>query len=186
MGTDSRSSRSGNLAWLDLEMTGLDTNADEIIEMAILVTDSRLETVAESKTWVFSCDERTLEGMDSWNKSTHGSSGLIDLVRGSSLTYDEGEREGLEFMREHVNERESPMCGNTICQDRRFLAKHMPRLEAYFHYRNLDVSSFKIACSMWLRDMPAMLGKGNAHRAMDDIRESIQELRVYKEFLFKQ
>ena len=177
--------KSGRLGWLDLEMTGLSPDNDEIIEMAIVVTDSRLDIIAESQVWVFSCAEETLSTMDSWNTSTHTASGLVGEVRASTLDYETGERQALEFLSKHVKERESPMCGNTICQDRRFLARHMPLLHDFFHYRNLDVSSFKIACEVWLQGMPAMPPKDNEHRALSDIRHSVEEMRAYKELLFK-
>lgn len=178
--------KEGRLAWIDLEMTGLFPETDEIIEMAIIVTDSNLEIVSEAKGWVFSCSEEKLDAMDAWNTSTHTASGLVDKVRASTLDYDTGEREALGFLRGLVLAKDSPMCGNTICQDRRFLARHMPRLHDFFHYRNLDVSSFKIACNLWVPNMPAMPQKDSDHRALSDIRQSIDEMRAYRDFLFKQ
>lgn len=175
----------GNLAWVDLEMTGLDPDNDHIIEMAIVVTNKSLEVVAESKEWVLACEERVLAGMDKWNTSTHTETGLLDDVRKSTLDYATAEGEALEFMRAWVEEGNSPMCGNTICQDRRFLHRCMPKLHGYFHYRNLDVTSFKLASMFWLAQLPAMSKKDNLHRALSDIKESIIEMQAYREMLFK-
>lgn len=180
-----KAGKEGRLGWLDLEMTGLLPESDEILEMAIVVTDSKLDIVAESPVWVFACDEEKLQAMDRWNTSTHTGSGLVDKVATSSLDYVTGEREALAFLREHINEGDSPLCGNTICQDRRFLARHMTRLHDFFHYRSLDVSSFKIACAMWMQEMPAFPPKDSDHRALADIRQSIQEMRHYRDLLFR-
>lgn len=173
------------LAWLDLEMTGLDTVNDEIIEMAIVVTDRQLQVVAESKTWVFACAEAKLAAMDSWNTKTHGSSGLLDDVRASSLDYATGQAQALEFLREWVTAGRSPMCGNTICQDRRFLHRLMPTLHQYFHYRNFDVSTFKQAMGYWYGSLVPSAKKENVHRAMADIHESIEEMQYYHQLLFR-
>lgn len=138
---------SNALVWLDMEMTGLNPDADRIIEMAVVITNGQLETVAESAVWVVHQDRAVLDGMDDWNKKTHGRSGLIDKVRSSALHEAEVEAQCLEFLRRHVPAGKSPMCGNSICQDRRFMARWMPRLETYFHYRNLDVSTLKDCAS---------------------------------------
>ena len=186
MGEVQKADSTGNLGWIDLEMTGLEPDHDEILEMAIIITDSSLDIVAESDSWVFACSEEKLSMMDSWNKNTHKGSGLLDKVQESSLDYVTGEREALAFLKQHLPEGESPMCGNTICQDRRFLARHMRRLHDYFHYRNFDVSSFKIACGIWLSSKPEMPAIDSEHRALNDIRHSIQEMRTIKKMLFKQ
>ena len=175
-----------HLVWLDLEMTGLNPAVDEILEMAIVITNKQLEVVAESENWVFSCPQEKLESMDDWNQGTHSKSGLLDDVKNSSLTYAECEPLALSFIKEFVSIHESPMCGNTIYQDRRFLLKHMEKFHDYFHYRNLDVSSFKIACNLWL-DKGHAINKAKTdtkHRAKSDIYESIEELRYYRAILF--
>ncbi len=174
-----------NFAWLDMEMTGLDSNADRIIEVALVVTDSQLEVVAEAPVLVVRQSDAVLEGMDAWNKSTHARSGLIDKVRASTLTEADVEARMIDFLREHVPENTSPMCGNSICQDRRFLARWMPRLEAYFHYRNLDVSTLKELCKRWKPDVAKGFTKGSKHEALADIHESIEELKYYREHFLK-
>ncbi|MBF2735272.1 MAG: oligoribonuclease [Betaproteobacteria bacterium AqS2] len=174
-----------NLLWIDLEMTGLDPQQDQILEVALLVTSSDLEIVAKAPSWVLGCDAEVLERMDKWNSSTHARSGLLDEVRNSRLTAAECERQALAFVRKHVGVRESPMCGNTICQDRRFLARLMPELHDYFHYRNLDVTSFKIACQRWLEGGGPSLAKPETeHRALQDIEQSVEEMKIYRRMLF--
>jgi len=175
-----------NLAWLDMEMTGLDPNADRIIEVALVVTDSELRTVAEAPVLVVRQPDEILEAMDAWNKATHGRSGLIDRVKASTLTETDVETRMLEFLREHVPENTSPMCGNSICQDRRFLARWMPRLEAYFHYRNLDVSTLKELCKRWKPEVAKGFNKSSKHEALADIHESIDELKYYRQHFLKE
>jgi oligoribonuclease len=172
-----------NLVWIDLEMTGLKPESDRIIEIAVVVTDPMLTVRIEGPVFAIHQSDATLDGMDAWNKGTHGRSGLIDRVRAS--TVDEGEAQAavIAFLRQYVGERQSPMCGNSICQDRRFLAKDMPGLEAFFHYRNLDVSTLKELARRW---KPAVMGgfkKAQAHTALADIHESIDELAYYREHL---
>lgn len=172
------------LAWLDLEMTGLDVDHDEILEMAIVITEQNLDIVAESKSWVFKCPQAKIDGMDSWNTKTHGDSGLIAKVAVSTLDYARGEAEALAFMREWVAAATSPMCGNSIHQDRKFLQRYLPQLHDYFHYRNFDVSTFKLACSYWSDKFVDLPQKDNAHQALADVYESIAEMREYKKLLF--
>ncbi len=174
-----------NLAWLDMEMTGLDPNLDRIIEVALVVTDSELNTVAEAPVLVVRQADAVLESMDAWNKATHGRSGLIDRVKGSTLSEADVEARMLEFLREHVPENTSPMCGNSICQDRRFLARWMPRFEAYFHYRNLDVSTLKELCKRWKPEVAKGFTKSAKHEALADIHESIDELKYYRQHFLK-
>ena len=174
-----------NLAWLDMEMTGLDPDRDRIIEVAIVITNAQLETVAEAPVLVVHQDESVLAAMDDWNKSTHGKSGLLERVRGSRLAEADVEEQMIAFLAAHVPTRTSPMCGNSICQDRRFLARWMPRLEAYFHYRNLDVSTLKILADLWAPAVKDSFQKKGSHLALDDIRESIAELRHYREHFIK-
>jgi oligoribonuclease len=168
------------LIWIDLEMTGLDPETDRIIEMACIVTDAELNTVAEGPVIAVSQPEAVLERMDEWNKRTHGASGLTERVRASTVTEAEAERTMLEFVSRYVPQKRSPMCGNTICQDRRFLARTMPAFEAWFHYRNLDVSTLKELAARWRPDLAAGFTKKSTHRALDDVRESIEELRYYR------
>jgi oligoribonuclease len=174
-----------NLIWIDLEMTGLNPAHDQIIEMATLVTTSQLELVAEGPVFAIHQPESVLNGMDEWNTRQHGQSGLVARVKQSRITVAQAQQETLRFLREYVPERASPMCGNSICQDRRFLARVMPDLEAYFHYRNLDVSSLKELCNRWAPTLAAKFTKGSAHLALDDIRESIRELQFYREHFIK-
>ena len=174
-----------NLAWLDMEMTGLDPDRDRIIEVAIVVTDAQLNAVAESPVLIVHQADSVLEAMDDWNKSTHARSGLIDKVKASTLAEAEVEQQYLDFLAQHLPSGTSPMCGNSICQDRRFLARHMPRLEAYFHYRNLDVSTLKELVKRWKPDLAKGLTKHGKHEALADIYESIEELKYYREHFLK-
>jgi oligoribonuclease len=174
-----------NLIWIDLEMTGLDTNKDYIIEIATVVTDSALNILEEGPVIAIHQDESILSGMDDWNKKQHTKSGLINRVRESRYTEIEAERLTLEFLAKHVAARTSPMCGNSICQDRRFLARCMPDLERYFHYRNLDVSTIKELARRWAPSVFAGYSKESSHLALDDIRDSINELRYYGQNFFR-
>jgi len=171
----------GRLIWIDIEMTGLKPETDRIIEMALVVTDADLVTVAEAPVWVVRQDDATLAGMDAWNQGTHGRSGLIDRVKASTLAEGDVEAAALAFLREHVPTRASPMCGNSICQDRRFLARWMPALEDYFHYRNLDVSTLKELARRWKPELLKGVPKEGRHEALADVYESIAELRFYRE-----
>lgn len=175
-----------NLAWLDMEMTGLAPDTDRIIEVALVVTDTQLEIVAEAPVLVIHQPDAVLEAMDAWNKSTHARSGLIDKVKAATLTESDVEARMIEFLREHVPANASPMCGNSICQDRRFLARWMPRFEAYFHYRNLDVSTLKELCKRWKPAVAKGFTKGSKHEALADIHESIEELKYYREHFLKE
>ena len=174
-----------HLIWLDLEMTGLDPATDRIIEIATLVTDTQLEPLAEGPTIAIHQSEAVLAGMDDWNQRHHGRSGLLDRVRASTRDAAAAEQETLAFLADWVGPGKSPMCGNSICQDRRFMALGMPKLEAYFHYRNLDVSSLKILAQRWAPAVAASFKKVGKHQAMEDIKESIAELRHYREHLLK-
>ena len=172
-----------NLIWIDLEMTGLEPQTDCIIEIATLVTDSQLNILAEGPVLAIHQSDAVLAAMDDWNRKQHGGSGLIARVRASAVTAHEAETDTLEFLRHHVPSGKSPMCGNSICQDRRFLARLMPELEAYFHYRNLDVSTLKELARRWYPGIKSF-GKTSTHLALQDIRDSIEELRFYRERLF--
>ena len=174
-----------NLAWLDMEMTGLDPDRDRILEIAIVVTDAQLNTVAESPVLVVHQSDSVLEAMDDWNKSAHTRSGLIPKVKASTLAEAEVEQRYLDFLAAHVPAKTTPICGNSICQDRRFLARHMPRLEAYFHYRNLDVSTLKELVKRWKPELAKGLTKHGKHEALADIYESIEELKYYREHFLK-
>jgi len=170
-----------NLVWMDLEMTGLDPDRDRVIEVAIVITDSQLNTLAEAPVLVVHQSDAVLDAMDQWNKSTHARSGLIDKVKASVLNESDIEDRLLAFLAQHVPGKTSPMCGNSICQDRRFVARHMPRLEAYFHYRNLDVSTVKELARRWKPGIVKGLVKQGKHEALADIYESIEELKYYRE-----
>jgi oligoribonuclease len=172
------------LIWIDLEMTGLDTQHDEIIEIATVITDAGLEILAEGPVYAIHQPAAVLDAMDEWNVRQHGQSGLLERVRESGVTCAEAERQTLEFLRQWVPAGASPMCGNSICQDRRFLARLMPELEAYFHYRNLDVSSVKELVRRWAPSVLDDIRKEGSHLALDDIRDSIAELRYYREHVF--
>jgi len=174
-----------HLVWLDMEMTGLDPHTNRILEVALVVTDKHLETVEEGPVLVVHQPDEVLDVMDSWNKSTHGKSGLIDRVRASCLSEADVEAQMLAFMQKHVPKRTSPMCGNSICQDRRFLARYMPRLEDYFHYRNLDVSTLKELAARWRPELKDGFKKENKHTALADIYESIAELKYYREHFIR-
>ena len=170
-----------NLVWMDLEMTGLDPDRDRVIEVAIVVTDSQLNTLAEAPVLVIHQPDAVLDAMDQWNRSTHARSGLIEKVKASALDEAAVEERLLGFLAQYVPRSTSPMCGNSICQDRRFLARHMPRLEAYFHYRNLDVSTVKELARRWKPEIVKGLVKQGKHEALADIYESIEELKYYRE-----
>ncbi len=170
----------GNLAWIDLEMTGLDPVHDRILEIASIVTDSELKVLAEGPVLAIQQPEAVLAGMDDWNTSHHGQSGLLERVRNSEVTEADAETQTLAFLQQWCQSQQAPLCGNSICQDRRFLARWMPRLEAFFHYRNLDVSSLKILARLWAPDIAEAFKKKNKHQALEDIRESIAELRHYR------
>ena len=174
-----------NLVWLDMEMTGLDPDRDRIIEVAIVVTDSQLNAIAEAPVLVVHQPDSALDAMDDWNKSTHAKSGLIDKVKASTLDEAAVEVQMIEFLKEYVPIRTSPMCGNSICQDRRFLARWMPKFEEYFHYRNLDVSTLKELAKRWKPDMAQGVKKHGKHEALADIYESIGEMKHYREHFIK-
>ncbi len=174
-----------NLLWIDMEMTGLNPDGDRIIEIAIIVTNAQLDTVAEAPVLVVHQSDEILDGMDAWNKGTHGRSGLIDRIKVSTLNEAQVEEQMLAFLVQHVPVRTSPMCGNSICQDRRFLARWMPKLEAYFHYRNLDVSTLKELVKRWKPELAKGLTKHGKHEALADIQESIEELKYYREHFLR-
>lgn len=174
-----------HLVWLDMEMSGLNPDTDVVLEVALVVTDKDLNLVEEGPVLVLHQPDAVLDGMDSWNKGTHGKSGLIDKVKASRLTAADVQTQMIEFMKQHVPARTSPMCGNSICQDRRFMARHLPDMEAYFHYRNLDVSTLKELAARWRPDLKDGFKKANNHTALADIQESIEELRYYREHFIK-
>ncbi len=173
-----------NLIWIDLEMTGLDTDNDFIIEIATVVSDSQLNILAEGPIMAIFQPDEILNQMDEWNTRQHNQSGLVERIRNSPYSVAEAERSTLEFLKKFVPEGLSPMCGNSICQDRRFMHRLMPKLEAYFHYRNLDVSTIKEIVKRWAPKKESYLKQGS-HLAMDDIRDSINELKFYREHVFK-
>jgi oligoribonuclease len=174
-----------NLIWVDLEMTGLEPDTDRIIEIAVVVTDMNLNTIAEGPVFAIHQSEETMDKMDAWNKGTHGRSGLIDRVRASTVTEEQAEAALIAFLKQFVPAGKSPMCGNTICQDRRFMARTMPKLEAFFHYRNLDVSTLKELCRRWKPDLVGGFKKHQKHTALADIIESVEELKYYREHFIK-
>lgn len=174
-----------NLVWLDMEMTGLEPERDRILEMAIVVTNNQLELVAESPSWAVHQTEEVLAAMDDWNQKTHGRSGLIERVRASSLDETALQTEALEFLKKYVAQGSSPMCGNTIGQDRRFMVRYLPELEAWFHYRNLDVSTLKELSKRWAPEVYRGFKKRSRHTALADIYESIDELKYYREHFLR-
>lgn len=174
-----------HLVWLDMEMSGLDPERERIIELAMIVTDSNLEVIAESPAWAVHQSDAVLDAMDDWNKKTHGRSGLIERVRASTMDDAAVEAAALAFMAEYVPARSSPMCGNSIGQDRRFMVRYMPKLEDWFHYRNLDVSTLKELCRRWQPEVYKGFSKQGAHTALADIRESIAELQYYRQHFLR-
>lgn len=174
-----------NLIWIDLEMTGLDPDNDLIIEIATVVTDKNLNILAEGPVMAVHQSEAALAAMDDWNQQHHGQSGLIQRVKDSTIDAAEAEARTIAFLQQWVPANTSPICGNSICQDRRFLYRYMPKLEAYFHYRNLDVSTVKELAARWAPQLKDGFNKQASHKALDDIIESIEELRYYRETFFK-
>jgi oligoribonuclease len=180
MAAPATNSDSTHLIWIDMEMTGLLPDSDRVIEIALLVTDAQLEPIATGPVLVVHQPDSVLEAMDSWNRSVHAKSGLVERVRASTLTEAQAESEALAFLKQHVPAGVSPMCGNSICQDRRFLARWLPRLEAHFHYRNVDVSTFKELVKRWKPEALKGFSKEGKHEALADILESIEELKYYR------
>ena len=174
-----------NLVWVDLEMTGLEPDTDRIIEVAVVVTDMHLNILAEGPVFAIHQSDATLDKMDAWNRGTHGRSGLTERVKTSTVSEEAAEAELITFLKQYVPAGKSPMCGNTICQDRRFMVRGMPKLEAFFHYRNLDVSTLKELCKRWKPEIVAGFKKHQKHTALADIIESIEELRYYREHFIK-
>src|SRR3954468_10239103 len=175
-----------NLVWVDMEMTGLEPDSDRIIEVAAVVTDMHLNILAEGPVFAIHQSDETLDKMDAWNKGTHGRSGLIERVKASTVTEADAEAALIIFLKNFVPSGKSPMCGNTICQDRRFMARGMPKLESFFHYRNLDVSTLKELCKRWKPELASGFKKHQKHTALADIIESIEELRYYREHFIKE
>ena len=180
-----RSMRSDRLIWIDLEMTGLDPEENVIIEISTIVTDGDLNVIAEGPVIAVQHDKNTLDNMNSWCIETHGNSGLTERCLSSSISLSEAEQQTIAFLEQHVPQGVSPLCGNTIGQDRRFLVKYMPELSAYFHYRSIDVSTIKELCRRWQPTILDGFEKKGAHLALDDSRESIEELRFYRQHVFK-
>jgi oligoribonuclease len=174
-----------NLVWVDMEMTGLDPDTDRIIEVAVIVTDSELNVLAEGPVFAIHQPDEVLDRMDAWNKGTHGRSGLIDRVKASTVSEADAEVALIDFLKHFVPSGKAPMCGNSICQDRRFMVRGMPKLEAFFHYRNLDVSTLKELCKRWKPALANGFKKHQKHTALADIIESIEELRYYREHFIK-
>lgn len=174
-----------NLIWVDMEMSGLNPDSDKVLEVAIVVTDTHLNTVAEAPVLVVHQDDTVLDAMDSWNKAAHAKSGLVERVKASSLPESDVESRMVEFLQQHVPPGVSPMCGNSVHQDRRFMVRHLPRLEAFFHYRNLDVSTLKELVKRWKPELAAGFTKHGKHEALADIYESIEELKYYREHFLK-
>jgi len=179
------SSSDDNLIWLDMEMSGLNTETDKVLEIATVVTDLHLNIIAEGPVIVIHQADEVLNGMDAWNQSTHSKSGLIEKVKQSSFDEVHASELTIEFLKKHIAPNKSPMCGNSICQDRRFMAKHMPTLESYFHYRNLDVSVFKELARRWRPSLYQGFKKTSKHEALSDIYDSIDELKYYREHFLK-
>ena len=179
------SSSDDNLIWLDMEMSGLNTEIDKVLEIATVVTDPHLNIIAEGPVIVIHQTDEILNGMDTWNQSTHSKSGLIERVKKSSFDEYYASEATIEFLKKHIAPNKSPMCGNSICQDRRFMAKHMPNLESYFHYRNLDVSVFKELSRRWRPALYQGFKKTSKHEALSDIYDSIDELKYYREHFLK-
>jgi oligoribonuclease len=177
--------RKDNLIWIDLEMTGLNPDVNCIIEIATIVTDKELSLLAEGPVFAIHQSDEVLASMDEWNTRQHSTSGLTDRVRASTVTEREAEQATLDFLRQYVDLGASPICGNSICQDRRFLIRHMPDLAAFFHYRNLDVSTLKILARLWMPEVGSRFEKHSVHLALADIHDSIRELRFYREQLFR-
>lgn len=177
--------RGKTLIWLDMEMTGLEPDSDRIIEIATLVTDADLNIIAEGPVLAVHQSDEALAAMDEWNQRTHGGSGLVARVRASTTDDAAAEQMTLEFLRQYADPRSSPLCGNSIHQDRRFMVRYMPQLEAFFHYRNLDVSTVKELARRWRPELPAGFVKTGTHQALDDIHESINELKYYREHFFR-
>jgi oligoribonuclease len=175
-----------NLIWVDMEMTGLDPENDRIIEVAVVVTDMQLNILAEGPVFAIHQSDETMNKMDAWNKGTHGRSGLIDRVKASTVTEQDAEKALIDFLKHFVPAGKSPMCGNTICQDRRFMARGMPKLEAFFHYRNLDVSTLKELCRRWKPELLSGFKKHQKHTALADILESVEELKYYRQHFIKE
>lgn len=175
-----------NLIWIDLEMTGLDTQNDYIIEIATVVTDAQLNVLDEGPMLAIHQSDEILAAMDAWNTRQHGQSGLTERVRSSTLNERDAEAQTIAFLKQHVEAKASPMCGNSICQDRRFLARCMPELEAFFHYRNLDVSTLKELARRWQPRVAEGFNKQSTHLALDDVKDSIRELQYYREHLFRE
>jgi len=184
-GNGAAANTSQRLIWIDLEMTGLDTDNDQIIEIATIVTDENLNILAEGPVLTVHQPDTIINAMDEWNTRQHGQSGLIERVRRSTKSARDVELETLEFLKKWVDAKKSPMCGNSICQDRRFMHRLMPELEQFFHYRNLDVSSVKELARRWRPELMAGLKKDSSHLALDDVRDSIRELRYYREYFFR-
>ena len=179
--TESTTTDQNNLIWLDMEMSGLLPDSDRILELAVVVTDANLNVLGESPVLVIHQSDAVLDGMDAWNKGAHGRSGLIEKVKSSTLTEDEATLQMITFLKQYVPAGKSPMCGNSICQDRRFMARYMPDLEKYFHYRNLDVSTFKELARRWKPEIYSGFKKASKQEALADIYESIEELKYYRE-----
>jgi len=184
--SDTDNDRIGNLIWIDLEMTGLNTETDTIIEIATIVTDRHLDELAEGPVLAIGQEQDVMDAMDDWNTRQHGESGLTDRVLESTVTLRQAELQTLDFLSQWVDAGVSPICGNSICQDRRFLAREMPELERFFHYRNLDVSTLKILAQQWAPEVAMGFSKESTHRALSDIRDSIAELEWYKAQLLDQ
>jgi oligoribonuclease len=174
-----------NLIWIDMEMSGLNVEEDKILEVAVIVTDPDLKVIAEGPVLVVHQEDNILDKMDAWNTSTHNKTGLVDKVKQSKLNESMVENQVIDFLKKYVNKNTSPMCGNSICQDRRFMAKHMPNLENFFHYRNLDVSVFKELAKRWKPELIEGFKKAGKHEALADIVESIEELKYYREHFIK-